>query len=93
MLATRPVSPQFPAYERVEADASGEVWISDYPRPGENTPPRWSVFDREGRLIGRISLPRTFRLLDRGTDYVLGVVTDELGTERAQVYELRRRWR
>ena len=86
----RPTAETFPAYEQIAANG-GELWVLDFERPRLPGAPRWSVFDRTGRLIARVSVPKRFTLRDWGRDYVLGVARDDLDVEHVVMYRLERR--
>jgi hypothetical protein len=49
---------------------------------------RWAVFDRNGRLLGRLTLPTNLRITDIARGRLTAVDYDELGVERVQVFEL-----
>lgn len=83
----RPVADSMPAYQRVTADTDGNVWVEEYRRPGDEVR-RWSVFDGGGRYLGIVNGPEGFRLTDVGSDYLLGIVEDELEVERLVRYAL-----
>jgi hypothetical protein len=51
-------------------------------------PPRWIVFDSDGRWLGAVEVPPNGRVSEIGADYVLGVWRDELDVERVQMFEL-----
>ncbi len=85
---SRPVADSMPAYtSNFTHDPDGNLWIGEFRRPGDDVP-RWSVFDRDGQLLGVVSGPAGFRLADVGRDYVLGVVEDDLEVERVVRYAL-----
>jgi hypothetical protein len=72
------------------ADADRNLWVRDY------LPPRderglWTVFDPEGRALGRVETPEGLWVWEIGSDYVLGTTTDELGVERVQLWGLEKR--
>lgn len=48
----------------------------------------WVVSDTNGSLVARVAPPDGLRLLDVGSDRVVGVTRDELGVERIQVHRL-----
>jgi hypothetical protein len=78
-----------PVFASVVMDRQGNLWIQDPPEPGaERTP--WAVFTSEGAFLGSVSLPSSLRPTDVGSDYVLGVWTDELGVEEVRLYGLGR---
>jgi hypothetical protein len=71
---------------------SGDIWVQHAGAPTAvgtaEASPTWSVFDREGRWLGEVQIPVSFRPMDVGEDQILGVATDELGIEYVQRYEL-----
>jgi hypothetical protein len=66
----------------------GNLWVQEYRMPGDNTPPRWSVFDIDGIPLGEVAYPDGFSPLDIGSDYVLGVWSDADDVEHVQLYDL-----
>ena len=86
VLASLP-APEFrPAYSALTTDRTGNLWMRETALPGE--PNGWTVFDPDGGMLGPIELPAGFEPLRIGDDFVLGVVTDDLGVERVQLYSL-----
>jgi hypothetical protein len=79
--------PTFPAYADLRVDPTGRLWVQETTRPADPTP-RWSAFDADGRLLGTISMPESFRALEFGRDYVLGVQRDENDVEQVRLYML-----
>jgi hypothetical protein len=77
-----------PPYESLEFDDAGNLWIADYD-DRIRTPNTWSVHDAEGRLLARIRLPRGFRPLHIGNDFVVGVERDDLDVEHVRMYRIR----
>jgi len=82
-----PLPPTLPAFETLQVDRTGNLWVSLYPLPGahERT---WSVFDADGAWLGDVTFPDRFRPLEIGDDYVLGRFSDELDVEHVQIWEL-----
>jgi len=78
-----------PAYGGMTADAIGHLWVLEYGSP-QDAAPVYTVFDPEGKLVGRLPLPDRFRVIEIGSDYVLGRYMDELDVEYVRVYRLRR---
>ena len=48
------------------------------------------MVDSAGRLLGRVTLPPSFRLTAIGSDRVYGVWKDEEDVEHVRVYPLRK---
>lgn len=78
-----------PTYTAVKMDALGNVWAKDYSLPGEE-PSRWTVFDSAGVYVGAVTMPEGFEPHQIGADFLLGVSTDSLGVETAEVFSLDR---
>jgi hypothetical protein len=76
-----------PAYGSLKADAEGHLWVGVYPPPGEDLQ-QWTVFTREGVMLGLVETPPGFTIYEIGTDYVLGRWIDELDVQHIQLYEL-----
>lgn len=76
-----------PSYEAVFLDDAGNLWVHDF-EPTPSTPPRWTVFDPEGRMLGSVALPDRFRPMQIGSDFVLGVWSDDLDVQHVRMYRL-----
>ena len=87
--AEMPLVEYFPAFEALESDPSGHLWVQEYrlPRLDGNL---WTVFDAEGRVMGLVETPPDLDVFEIGEDYVLGTTLDELDVERMQVWPLDR---
>ena len=48
----------------------------------------WTVFDPAGRMLGELSTPPRFQVIQIGDDYVLGVWKDDLDVEHVRLYAL-----
>lgn len=77
----------FPAFADIRLDRSGNLWVEEYRRPGDERPV-WQVFDRDGVLTARVRTPPGLNVLDVGDDYLLGLVRDELDVERLRLHRL-----
>lgn len=77
-----------PAHGVLRTDPAGRLWLAEVAPPDDEVP-RWTVFDSEGRMLGTVAMPERFRALEFGTDYVLGVSTDENEVERVELYTLK----
>jgi hypothetical protein len=89
LLSEIPVPDAFPPYGGFTADALGYLWVADY-APFGNDSGEWTIFDPDGMLAGRISVPPGVGILEIGADYLLGVYRDALGVEYVHQYALRR---
>ncbi len=81
-----PVPETMPAHGRFLADSDGNLWVQEYRVQDE--PERWAVFDPQGRFLGVVGMPAPGRVTEIGSDYVLGVWTDELDVEQVRLYAL-----
>jgi hypothetical protein len=80
----------FPAYGGLMVDATGHVWALEFPRPGHQGPRGMDVFDPDGYWLGTLSMSPSFRALDIGEDYILGMWRDEFDVEYLHLYQLTR---
>lgn len=76
-----------PAYSQLLVDAEGNLWVADHPG-ARTTATQWTIFDRDGRMLGTLTMPERFRPREIGADYVLGQMTDETEIEHVQLYQL-----
>lgn len=87
-FATQRVADFFPAHgSGILIDTEGNVWVahSEGPRATSRT---WSVFGSDGRFLGEVLVPGSFRITDIGAAEVLGVWTDEYDVPSVRVFEL-----
>ena len=89
MLAEMPYPDRMPAHGPMHVDDGGNLWVQDF-SPWPEEPTEWTVFDPEGRAIGRVRLPKRFTLHQIGPDFVLGVLPDELDVQHVVIYGLAR---
>ena len=87
----RPMPETHPAYDAAMADLAGHLWVREYHLPGEEVPgPVWTVFDRDGRVLGFLETPAGLAIFEIGDDYILGLARDDLGVQSVQVWPLAR---
>ena len=87
----RPMPETHPAYDAAMADLAGHLWVREYHLPGEGGPsPVWTVFDRDGRVLGFLETPAGLAIFEIGDDYILGLARDDLGVQSVQVWPLAR---
>jgi len=88
-FSNRPPPPTtMPAYApHILIDEDHSLWVREYSRPGD---PRvtWSVFSEDGVFLASADTPSGVRVLDIGSDYVLGLQYDENEVEYVQVFQL-----
>ncbi len=89
LFAEMPIPRRHPVLARMVVGTDGHLWVAEtVGDPADATP--WSVFDGEGRMVGRLETPAGFLLLEAGFDYVLGVQRDRDDVESVAWYPLER---
>jgi hypothetical protein len=83
---------EVPPYSRIMLDATGLLWVAEYPILYD-APTWWAVYDPHGGLLGDVRMPHLLDVLQIGRDFVLGVRRDAYGRESLYVYDLQRRAR
>jgi len=68
-------------------DADRNLWVQGFTATGYEAL-RWTVFDREHRMLGTVETPPRFAVSWIGDDLVLGVWRDEFDVEYVQGYAL-----
>lgn len=87
--ADMPLVEFFPAFDAVESDPLGNLWVREYGLPGQDGNV-WTVFDAEGRVQGLVETPPDLDVFEIGEDYFIGSTADEFDVERVQVWPLDR---
>ena len=87
--ATEPPK-RFPSFLNLVVDADNDLWFQPFPRV-EDSVPRWLVFRADGVFLGSVALPASLRILEIGTNYVLGAGQDSTGAPYVALHDLRRR--
>jgi hypothetical protein len=86
-LADAPYPRHLPVISRLLPTGDGTLWVQSH-SPDLLEDPRWWVLDRTGHWIGYASTPRDLRILDIGSDRLVGVEADSLGVQSLLVYDL-----
>jgi hypothetical protein len=89
---------RFPSFGRLVAGDSGELWVGELtpqdelmgPVASPVKPTHWSVFSEDGAWLTDFTLPRRFRLMSAGRDWIAGVRRDELDVEEVVVFRYER---
>ena len=76
-----------PAYSQIRVDELGYLWVQQYPEDDDD-PMVWSVFDPEGEFLGTVNMPPRFVVSQIGSDYVLGMWTDDVEVQYVRMYDL-----
>jgi hypothetical protein len=87
VLDRTPVPETFPAYRLVLVDGGLNIWVQEYPIPGDEHA-TWSVFDSTGVWLGQLDATLGLEPYEIGADYVVGRWRDAAEVEHVQVYEL-----
>ena len=87
--ANMPLGEFFPAFDALQSDPLGYLWVQEYGLPGQDGNV-WTVFDAEGRVQGLVETPSDLDVFEIGEDYILGTMADEFDVERVQVWRLDR---
>ena len=82
-LAAVPYPESKPTLDQLVVDTEGRLWAQVIGLNAENG---WLIFDVEGALVARASLPAALRVLHIGPDHILGVRQDELEVEYVELY-------
>lgn len=81
---THPRAERFPAYEELQTDARGNLWVRDFVREHQDDGlRRWLIFSADAQtVVGHLEHSANLRPLRLSTEGVLGVERDDLGVER-----------
>lgn len=89
VVATYRFAERFPSYSGLVVDAEGNVWVKSYQwYGGLGQPQKWTVFGRDGRFLGDLTMPTLMEVHQIGEDFVLGRMADVRGREAIYYYPL-----
>lgn len=91
ILAEMPIPATMPAFAEFRTDSADDLWVKEYPGADADAPSTWTVFDPEGQMLGQLSMPARFQVMQIGDDFVLGVWKDDLDVEHVRMYALQKR--
>ncbi len=80
-------SKSIPAVASIKIDDLGNIWVEEYDWPHTGQP-RWTVFERNGQLLGTLPLPSSFTPYHIGADFILGRWEDELEVEHVRLFRI-----
>lgn len=86
LIARVPLPVERPDYSALVLDREGNLWVKRGPGREARTDD-YLVFGRTGKLLGSVTTP-ALRVLEIGSDYILGVYRDELEVQYLQLYEI-----
>ncbi|MEZ4416760.1 MAG: hypothetical protein R3E10_13510 [Gemmatimonadota bacterium] len=78
-----------PAYSAAHVGNDDVAWLRE-PDPAVEGQALWSRFDGQGTRLPPMLLPSGFRPLESDATYLVGVSTDDLGTESVEIFALDR---
>lgn len=78
-----------PVIDRTIVDAFGWTWLREYDEAGEGAS-SWLIFPPDSGELRRVRAPRGLDITAAGKDWVLGIVTDDVGVEYVRLYRLYR---
>lgn len=80
-----------PAYDRMFLEEDGTVWLRDY-LAADSLPHGWARFDRQGKLLGTMVLPRNLSPLRFSRGHAIVALRDTtLDFQRVMVYPIVRK--
>ncbi|HET9948443.1 MAG TPA: hypothetical protein VFQ22_05955 [Longimicrobiales bacterium] len=89
-LAEVSFPPTVPPASQLLVDAEGDLWARHYWTFSSAGPETWSVFSRDGYLLGTVETPERLQARQIGRDFLLGIWTDDLDVRFVRKYALER---
>jgi len=95
-LRNAPRASTLPILRSLEMDTQGNLWVERYFHPGEDPLP-YMVFRSDGTWLGEVPMPSGLQrgfiayqapYLQIGSDFLLGVFTDEMGVQYVRMHGL-----
>jgi hypothetical protein len=86
-LLEMPLPDRVPVWDYPLIDGEGGIWLLRVPTD-DSKESTWDVLDPTGHLLGAISVPNNVLLHQVTSEYVVGVLRDELGREQAVVLKV-----
>ena len=74
--------------DQIKADSKDRLWIRSFEGYGTELA-TWVIVLPDGKPMARALLPTSIRLLEIGTDYLLGLNRDADGVETVEFYRYR----
>lgn len=89
-LKLLPDGRRVPVYDRMLIDElGGRIWLRDFLPPwSEEDPQGWTVYDKGGRVLARLTTPARFDLMHVAQGRIVGVSRDDMGVEYVTIYGL-----
>jgi hypothetical protein len=77
------------AFAAMRVDRTGAVWLREH-SPDSGAPGRWTVFAGDGTLLGTVEVPARTHVVEIGSDYLLGIWSDDLEVQHVRLHRLER---
>jgi len=77
-----------PVFTRFIAGTDGQMGVELFEEEGPRVPRSIAILDRDGEVVARLTIPANVVVHEIGTDYVLGIQTDDDGVERVVQFRL-----
>jgi hypothetical protein len=93
------VAETMPAFRWIAVDTEDDLWVEEWEGVGLDQG-RFAVFRSDGAWLGYVDLPEGLpqsrgdpyqQLIEIGSDYLLGVWTDDYGVEQVRLYRIEKR--
>jgi len=79
---------EFPLIDQIQADSKDRLWVRTFEGYGTGLA-TWMIVLPGGRPLARAILPTAMKLLEVGSDYLLGLTRDADGVESVGLYHYR----
>jgi len=89
MMRDIPRPDSLPVVQKVVADREDLLWIQRY-EPPMGRSRRWEVLDLDGAHVASVELAEAYRVMDVGTDYLLGLRSGPLDMEILAMHAIER---
>lgn len=92
------VAETMPAFKWIVADSEDNLWVEEWEGVGLGQG-SFSVFRRDGAWLGSVDIPdglpelrmaAYYHLMEIGSDFLLGVWTDQVGVEQVRLYRIKK---
>jgi hypothetical protein len=90
MLSDVEFPDSIPAFSSVLVDSEDHLWVRHYQLPASQGPEEWSVFAPDGHLLGVVTTPERLQTRQIGSDFILGIWTDDFDVRHVRMYSLDR---
>jgi len=81
-LQGMPVPDRVPAFAMVTVDRRNRIWVAEWGPEARGRDASWTVLGPDGEVVARARTPGGLTPQEIGSDYIVGVVRDDLDVER-----------